>query len=103
MSVEIARLGLCVVRVSLDLQGQPTMINLHFDVASGSVVQVDRIDSKKSIDKKFNVHGEDRVPRGNQVYLSPSAGAQFTRKVAQEPCLPTPARVDSSGCMLRIR
>ena len=41
------------------------MINVHLDVLSGSVVQVDRIDSKKSINKKFDIHCQNRMPSGD--------------------------------------
>ena len=53
------------VAVALGLQRQPTMIDVHFDVLSGSVVQVHCIDSKEPIDKQFDVHCENRMPSGD--------------------------------------
>ena len=49
------------VPMVLRLQRQSTVINVNFDVLSGAVVQVDRIDSKESIDKKFDVHCQNRM------------------------------------------
>ena len=60
-SIELAPPLPTRVPVVLGLQRQSTVINVHFDVLSGSVVQVDRIDSKESIDKKFDVHCQNRM------------------------------------------
>ena len=53
------------VAVALGLQRQPTVIDVHFEILSGFVVQVNRIDSKESINKKFDVHCENWMPSGD--------------------------------------